>query len=68
MVLLGPVRQPSLRGPFWLDCDLYVLPITKHMRDPDFVEAFNYINDTSEKPVIVIEDADTLFDDRKAAT
>lgn len=49
-----------------LDCDLYILPITKMMKDSDFVDAFNYINDTSEKKrVIVIEDIDTLFDDRK---
>ena len=49
-----------------LDCDLYILPITKTMSDSNFVDAFNYINDTSEKKrVIVIEDIDTLFDDRK---
>ena len=34
-----------------LDCDLYILPITKTTKDLDFVDAFNYINDTSEKSI-----------------
>ena len=49
-----------------LDCDLYVLPISKDMLDTNLVDAFSYINDTEEKErIIVIEDIDTLFDDRK---
>jgi hypothetical protein len=49
-----------------LDCDLYVLPITKDMLDNDFVGAFSYINDEEEKQkIIVIEDIDSLFDERK---
>lgn len=49
-----------------LDCDLYVLPITKDMLDGDFVSAFSYINDEEEKEkIIVIEDVDSLFDERK---
>ena len=52
-----------------LDCDLYVLPISKDMLDTNLVEAFSYINQNDEEEpkskVIVIEDIDTLFDDRK---
>jgi len=49
-----------------LDCDLYVLPITKKMMDTNFIDAFSYINDTSDKNrIIVIEDIDTMFEERK---
>ena len=49
-----------------LDCDLFILPIMKDMLDTDFVSAFSYINDQeSNKRIIVIEDVDTFFDDRK---
>jgi DNA polymerase III delta prime subunit len=49
-----------------LDCDLYVLPITKTMLDTNFIDAFTYINDTSDKNrIIVIEDIDTMFEERK---
>jgi len=49
-----------------LDCDLYILPITKDMLDQDFVSAFSYINDNEDKEkIIVIEDVDTYFDERK---
>ena len=47
-----------------LDCDLYVLPITKDMLDTHLVDAFSYINDQEDKErIIVIEDIDTMFDD-----
>ena len=49
-----------------LDCDLYILPITKDMLDTHLVDAFSYINDQEDKErMIVIEDIDTMFDDRK---
>lgn len=52
-----------------LDCDLYVLPISKDMLDTHLVDAFSYINNNDEdepkRKIIVIEDIDTLFDDRK---
>lgn len=49
-----------------LDCDLYVLSITKDMLDSNLVEAFNYINDREKNDrIIVMEDVDTIFDDRK---
>lgn len=49
-----------------LDCDLFVLPIVKDMLDNDLVSAFSYINDQdSKEKIIVIEDIDTIFDDRK---
>ena len=36
------------------------------MLDSNLVEAFNYINDTEENDrIIVMEDVDTIFDDRK---
>ena len=52
-----------------LDCDLYVLPISKDMVDTNLVDAFSYINNNDDeepkRKIIVIEDIDTLFDDRK---
>ena len=49
-----------------LDCDLFVLPIVKDMLDNDLVGAFGYINEQDSKErIIVIEDVDTLFDNRK---
>ena len=49
-----------------MDCDLYVLPITKDMLDTHLVDAFTYINDQEDKErIIVIEDVDTMFDERK---
>lgn len=48
------------------NADVFILPITKDMLDTDLVGAFSYINDQeSEKRIIVIEDIDTLFDERK---
>ena len=49
-----------------LDCDLYILPITKDLLDNDIVDAFSYINDKEDKErIVVIEDVDTLFEERK---
>ena len=49
-----------------LDCDLYVLPISKDMLDTHLVDAFSFPEDEiSKKKIIVIEDIDTFFDDRK---
>jgi hypothetical protein len=49
-----------------LDCDLYILPISKDMLDTHLVDAFSYINDNEEKErIIVIEDIDTLFDETR---
>jgi chaperone BCS1 len=49
-----------------LDCDLYILPITKDLLDNDIVDAFSYINDNEDKErIVVIEDVDTLFEERK---
>ena len=46
-----------------LDCDLYILPISKDMLDTNLVDAFSYISDNEDKErIIVIEDIDTLFD------
>ena len=49
-----------------LDCDLYVIPITKDMLDTHLVDAFTHISENEDKErIIVIEDVDTMFDDRK---
>ena len=63
----GSGKTSTIRGiASVLDCDLYVLPITKDMLDTDLVNAFTYISDNEDKQrIIVIEDIDTLFDDRK---
>lgn len=49
-----------------LDCDLYILPISKDMLDTNLIDAFSYISDNEEKErIIVIEDIDTLFDSER---
>jgi SpoVK/Ycf46/Vps4 family AAA+-type ATPase len=49
-----------------LNCDLYVLPISKDMLDTNLVDAFSYISDNEDnKRIIVIEDIDSLFDDSR---
>ena len=49
-----------------LDCDLYVLPISKDMVDTNLVDAFSYITDNESKErIIVIEDIDSLFDETR---
>ena len=49
-----------------LDCDLYILPISKDMLDTNLVDAFSYISDNEDKErIIVIEDIDTLFDSER---
>jgi len=64
----GSGKTSTIRGiASALDCDLYVLPITKDMLDTNLVDAFSYISDNEDKQrIIVIEDIDTLFDERKA--
>ena len=53
-----------------LDCDIYILPLTKSMNDYEFIDAFNSINDdeknNGKKKLIVIEDIDTIFTERKS--
>ena len=36
-----------------LDCDLYILPISKDMLDTNLVDAFSYISDNEEKERII---------------
>lgn len=50
-----------------LDCDLYILPITKELDDYQLVDALSYISENEDKKrIIVMEDIDTIFDsDRK---
>tara|TARA_Y100001958_G_C21246773_1_gene577485 strand:+ start:1510 stop:2949 length:1440 start_codon:yes stop_codon:yes gene_type:complete len=54
-----------------LNCNIYVLPISKNMNDYDFIEAFSGINDdnndhNNKNKIIVIEDIDTIFTERKS--
>tara|TARA_B110000495_G_scaffold199484_1_gene212992 strand:- start:40 stop:1479 length:1440 start_codon:yes stop_codon:yes gene_type:complete len=49
-----------------LNCDLYILPISKDMLDTNLVDALSYISQKDEKErIIVIEDIDTIFDSNR---
>ena len=51
-----------------LDCDLYILPISKDMLDTNLVDAFSFIIENEGKErIIVIEDIDTMFDGARKA-
>jgi len=51
-----------------LDCDLYILPISKDMLDTNLVDAFSFISENESKErIIVIEDIDTVFDSGRKA-
>ncbi len=52
-----------------LNASIYIIPISKQMNDYDFIDAFSSINDEErsdgKKKIIVIEDIDTIFCERK---
>ena len=51
-----------------MDCDLYILPISKDMLDTNLVDAFSFIIENEGKErIIVIEDIDTVFDSSRKA-
>lgn len=48
------------------DCDVYVIPISKELTDYGLIDAIAYLEEKEEKKrIIVIEDIDSIFTDRK---
>ena len=48
------------------NCDIYVIPITKDLKDIQLIESFSYFSGKEdEKKIIMIEDIDCIFTDRK---
>ncbi len=48
------------------DCDIYVIPISKELTDYGLIDAIAYLEEKEEKKrIIVIEDIDSIFTDRK---
>ena len=51
------------------DCDIHLIPLSTDMDDSNLVEAFSTINADNEnntnKKIILIEDIDCIFEDRK---
>ena len=51
------------------DCDIHLIPLSTDMDDSNLVEAFSTINTDNEnntnKKIILIEDIDCIFEDRK---
>ena len=48
------------------DCDVYVIPISKELTDYMLIDAISYLEEKEEKKrIIVIEDIDSIFTDRK---
>ena len=48
------------------DCDVYVIPISKELTDYGLIDAITYLEDKEEKKrIIVIEDIDSIFTNRK---
>ena len=50
----------------YFDCDVYVIPISKELTDYMLIDAISFLEDKEEKKrIIVIEDIDSIFTDRK---
>jgi len=48
------------------DCDVYVIPISKELTDYGLIDAISYLEEKEEKKrIIVIEDIDSIFTNRK---
>ena len=48
------------------DCDIYTIPISAELTDYGLIDAVSYLEDKEEKKrIIVIEDIDSIFTDRK---
>lgn len=48
------------------DCDIYVIPISKELTDYGLIDAISYLEEKEDKQrIIVIEDIDSIFTDRK---
>lgn len=50
------------------DADIYMIPITSELRDSDLISAFSdlSVSDDDKQKIVVIEDIDCIFDERKA--
>ena len=53
----------------YLDCNVFVIPISKELTDYGLIDAISYMDDSSNKKkkkrIIVIEDIDCIFTERK---
>ena len=55
----------------YFNCHIYIIPISKEITDYDLINAISFMNDdpsdgaTKEKTIIVIEDIDSIFTNRK---
>lgn len=47
------------------NCDILVININAELKESDFLEAFRSINENEKLSVVVIEDVDCIFTDRK---
>jgi len=48
------------------DCDIFVIPISKELTDYGLIDAISYMEEKEDKKrIIVIEDIDSIFTDRK---
>ena len=48
------------------DCDIYVIPVSKELTDYGLIDAIGYLEEKEEKKrIIVIEDIDSIFTNRK---
>ena len=47
------------------NCDILVININSELKESDFLEAFRSINENEKLSVVVIEDVDCIFTDRK---
>ena len=48
------------------DCDIYVIPISKELTDYGLIDAIGYLEEKEDKKrIIVIEDIDSIFTNRK---
>jgi adenylate kinase family enzyme len=48
-------------------CDILVININSELKESDFLDAFRSINDNNKLSIVVIEDIDCIFIDRKAS-
>ena len=47
------------------NCDILVINVNNELKESDFLDAFRSINDTEKLSIVVIEDIDCIFTDRK---
>ena len=50
----------------YFDCDIYIIPITKELKDIQLIDALSYFSEKEDKKkIIIIEDIDCIFTNRK---